>query len=185
MINDVVGDTKSKMSRAIDVLKAEFLKLRTGRASPSILDDIRVEYYGTLVPLNQVSNLSVPDARLITIQPWEANMVPVIEKAILKSGLGLNPSHDGKVIRLPIPPLTEERRKELVKYVKKIGEDSKVAIRNVRRDANETCNKLEKSEHVSEDDLKKGEREIQKLTDDNIKHVDELVALKEKEIMTV
>jgi ribosome recycling factor len=185
MINDVVSDTKSKMARAIDVLKSEFLKLRTGRASPSILDDIRVEYYGTLVPLNQVSNLSVPDARLITIQPWEANMVAVIEKAIVKSGLGLNPSHDGKIIRLPIPPLTEERRKELVKYVKKIGEDNKVAIRNIRRDANETCKKMEKSEHVSEDDLQKGEREIQKLTDDNIKHVDELVVLKEKEIMTV
>lgn len=185
MINDIINDTKAKMSKALDVLKSELAKLRTGRASPAILDDIRVEYYGTMAPLSQVSNLAVPDARLITIQPWESNMVPVIEKAILKSGLGLNPNHDGRVIKLPIPPLTEERRKELVKYVKKIGEDSKVVIRNIRRDSNEACKKLEKSEHVSEDDLKKGEREIQKLTDDYIKHVDETVAHKEKEIMTI
>src|SRR3989338_4766954 len=120
MVSNVVNDSKAKMIKAIDVLKSELLKLRTGRASPAILDDIRVEYYGQMVPLNQVSNLAVPDARLITIQPWEANMVSVIEKAILKSGLGLNPNHDGKVIRLPIQPLTEERRKELVKYVKKL-----------------------------------------------------------------
>ena len=185
MVSNVVNDSKAKMIKAIDVLKSELLKLRTGRASPAILDDIRVEYYGQMVPLNQVSNLAVPDARLITIQPWETNMVSVIEKAILKSGLGLNPNHDGKVIRLPIPPLTEERRKELVKYVKKLGEDSKVAVRNIRRDSNEACKKLEKSEHVSEDDLKKAEHEIQKLTDDSIKRVDEIVAAKEKEIMTV
>jgi len=185
MINDVINDAKLKMQRTCDALKAELAKMRTGRASPSILDDIRVEYYGTLAPLNQVSNISVPDARLITIQPWEANMVQVIEKALLKSGLGLTPSHDGKIIRLPIPPLTEERRKELVKYVKKLGEDSKIAVRNIRRDCNEHCKKLEKSEHVSEDELKRGEEQIQKLTDETIKHVDEIVVHKEKEIMTV
>lgn len=185
MVINIVNDTKNKMTRAIDVLKVELGKLRTGRATPAILDDIRVEYYGQIVPLNQVSTISVPDARLITIQPWEANMVTVIEKAIMKSGLGINPSHDGKIIKLPIPPLTEERRKELVKYVKKLAEDSKVAIRNIRRDANEACKKLEKSEHASEDDLKKGEKEIQKLTDDSIKHVDDIVVHKEKEIMTI
>ncbi len=185
MVSNSLTDSKTKMNKALEVLKTEFLKMRTGRATPSILDDIRVEYYGQMVPLNQVSNISVPDARLITIQPWEAAMVSVIEKAILKSGLGLNPAHDGKLIRLPIPPLNEERRKELVKYAKKLGEDAKVAVRNIRRDANEGFKKLEKSEHVSEDDLKKGEKEIQKMTDDTIKHIDDLVASKEKEIMTI
>ncbi len=184
MVQNVINDAKGKMAKAIDILKSELLKLRTGRATTSILDDIRVEYYGSLVPLNQVSNMAVPDARLITIQPWEANMVTVIEKAILKSGLGLNPNHDGKVIRVPIPPLTEERRKELVKYVKKLAEDNKIAVRNVRRDANEAFKKLEKT-HVSEDEVKKGEHEVQKLTDDNIKRIDDVVAAKEKEIMTV
>lgn len=185
MVNNVINDTKTKMTRTLDVLKGELSKMRTGRASSAILDDIRVEYYGSAVSLNQVATLAVPDARLITIQPWETNMVGVIEKAIMKSGLGLNPSHDGKVIKVPIPPLNEERRRELVKYVKKLGEDNKVVIRNIRRDANEACKKLEKSEHVSEDDLKKGEKEIQKLTDDFIKHVDETVLHKEKEIMTI
>lgn len=185
MVNDIIITAKNRMSKANEYLKSELLKLRTGRATPAILDDIRVDYYGTLVPLNQVANLSVPDARLITIQPWEANMVTVIEKAILKSGLGLNPNHDGKVIKLPIPALTEERRKELVRYVKKLGEDNKVELRNVRRDANEQLKKLEKHEHVSEDDLKRGEKDIQKLTDDTIKKVDEIVAQKEKEIMTI
>ena len=184
MVQNVITDTKNKMVRAMDLLKMEFSKMRTGRASASILDDIRVEYYGQIVPLNQVATVAVPDARLITIQPWETNMVSVIEKAIQKSGLGLNPSHDGKLIRVPIPPLNEERRKELVKYVKKVGEDTKVIIRNIRRDANETCKKLEK-EHVSEDDLKKAEKDVQKLTDDYIKLIDETVVHKEKEIMTV
>lgn len=185
MVQNAITDAKGKMDRAMEVLKMELSKLRTGRATTSILDDIRVEYYGQNVPLNQVSTLGVPDARLITIQPWEANMVSVIEKAILKSGLGLNPNHDGKVIKLPIPPLNEERRKELVKYIKKLGEDSKVAIRNIRRDANEHIKKLEKSEHASEDDIKKGEKEIQKLTDDHIKLIDDTVTHKEKEIMTI
>lgn len=184
MVQNIINDTKVKMARAIEVLKSEFFKLRTGRASPSILDDIRVEYYGNMVPLNQVSTVSVPDPRMITIQPWEANMVSVIEKAILKSGLGLNPNHDGKLIRLPMPALNEERRKELVKTVKKIGEDTKIAVRNLRREANELCKKLEK-EHVSEDELKKAEKDIQKLTDDHIKLIDDTAAHKEKEIMTV
>jgi ribosome recycling factor len=184
MVEQIINEAKDKMVKAIHVLKTELLKLRTGRATPAILDDIRVEYYGTMVPINQVANMGVPDARLITITPWESNMVPVIEKAILKSGLGLNPNHDGKIIKLPIPPLTEERRKELVKYVKKLAEDTKVAIRNIRRDENERCKKLEK-EHVSEDQLKKAEKDIQKLTDDNIKLIDEVVVQKEKEIMTV
>lgn len=185
MINDIINDVKIKMDKAIEALRFELSKVRTGRASLSILDDIRVDYYGQPAPLNQVATLAVPDARLITIQPWEANMVPVVEKAILKSNLGLTPAHDGKLIRLPIPPLTEERRRDLVKYVKKLGEDCKIAIRNIRRDSNEACKKLEKSEHVSEDESKRGEREIQKLTDDHIKIIDDTNAHKEKEIMTV
>jgi len=185
MVQKVITEAKGKMDRAMETLKMELSKMRTGRASTSILDDVRVEYYGQNVPLNQVSTLGVPDARLITIQPWEAGMVSVIEKAILKSSLGLNPNHDGKVIKLPIPPLNEERRKELVKYIKKLGEDSKVSIRNIRRDANEHIKKLEKSEHASEDDIKKGEKEIQKLTDDHIKLIDDTVTHKEKEIMTI
>jgi len=185
MVQKVITEAKGKMDRAMETLKMELSKMRTGRASTSILDDVRVEYYGQNVPLNQVSTLGVPDARLITIQPWEAGMVSVIAKAILKSGPGLNPNHDGKVIKLPIPPLNEERRKELVKYIKKLGEDSKVSIRNIRRDANEHIKKLEKSEHASEDDIKKGEKEIQKLTDDHIKLIDDTVTHKEKEIMTI
>lgn len=185
MVNDVINDAKNKMTKALELLRIENSKLRTGRASLSLLDDIKVDYYGTAMPLNQVATLATPDARLITIQPWEASMVSVIEKAILKSGLGLNPAHDGKVIRLPIPPLTEERRRDLVKYVKKLGEDAKVSIRNIRRDSNEACKKLEKDKKASEDETKRGEREVQKLTDDYIKHIDEAVVHKEKEIMTV
>jgi len=173
------------MNGAVEVLRTELSKIRTGRASLSILDDIKVEYYGQRVPLNQVATLGVPEARMITIQPWESNMISVIDKEIQKSDLGLNPVNDGKLIKLPIPSLTEERRKELVKHVKKLGEDSKVAIRNVRRDGNETCKKLEKDGHVSEDEIKRGEKEIQKLTDDFIAKVDEIVVHKEKEIMTV
>lgn len=184
-INEVVNDVKSKMDKALSALRGELSKVRTGRASISLLDDVRVDYYGQLSPLNQVATLGVPDARMITIQPWEVSMVPVIEKAILKSNLGLTPTHDGKLIRLPIPPLTEDRRRELVKQVKKFGEDSKVVLRNIRRDSNEMCKKLEKEQHVSEDESKRGEREIQKLTDDHIKLVDETVSHKEKEIMTV
>lgn len=181
----VVNGAKSRMQKGLDMLRLELTKVRTGRASVGLLDDIRVDYYGTPTPLNQVATLSTPDPKMITVQPWEQNMVAVIEKAILKASIGLTPNHDGKIIRLPIPALNEDRRKELTKSVKKHGEDAKVAIRNVRRDANEELKKLEKSEHVSEDEVKKGESEIQKMTDDFIKLVDDTVAHKEKEIMTV
>lgn len=181
----VLNDSKTRMKKASELLRIELSKMRTGRASLSILDDIKVDYYGSPTPLNQVATLNTPDPRLITIQPWEAKIISDIEKAIQKSGIGLNPANDGKIIRLPIPPLTEDRRKELVRVIKKHGEEAKVAVRNVRRDANEHLKKMEKDEHVSEDEVKKTQDNVQKATDEYIKEIDEIVAHKEKEIMTV
>lgn len=179
------ADANVRMKKAIDLLSNELSKMRTGRASLSVLDDVRVDYYGTPTPLNQVATLNTPDPRLITIQPWESNLLGVIEKALLKSDIGLTPTNDGKIIRLPIPTLTEDRRKELVKHIKKHGEESKIAVRNVRRDANEHLKKLEKDAHLPEDDVKKALNDIQKLTDDYIKKVDDVIGHKEKEIMTI
>lgn len=183
--DQVVKDSRARMQKALDLLRVELTKIRTGRASLGILEDVRVDYYGTATPLNQVATLNIPDPKLITIQPWEPNMVPVIEKALLKASLGLNPNSDGKIIRLPIPPLNEERRRELSKHIKKMGEDDKVAVRNIRRDANEELKRLEKLEHVSEDEVKKAQEDVQKMTDDFIKKIDETISHKEKEIMTV
>lgn len=176
-----------KMNKAHDVLRKEFAGIRTGRASLGILDGIVVDYYGTPTPLNQVANLSVPDPRVIVIQPWEPKMLGEIEKTLLKSDLGLTPSNDGKIIRLTIPPLTEERRQQIVKHAKKLTEDTRVAIRNIRRDVMDDIKKKakDKDAHLSEDDAKKLQDEIQKLTDAHIKKIDELLAHKEKEIMTV
>lgn len=185
MLNDVYKDTRHKMDGAVNVLKKEFGTLRAGRASLSVLDGITVEYYGTPTPLNQVATLSVPESRLIVIQPWEAKILPDIEKGIMKSDLGLTPTNDGKVIRLAFPPLTEERRKELVKVAKKMAEDAKVAIRNVRREGNDFLKEMEKEKEISEDDLKRGQEEIQKITDSYISKIDETLAHKEKEIMEV
>ncbi len=181
----LLKDAKIRMGKAIEVLRHELAKMRTGRASLSILDDVKVEYYGNPTPLNQVATLGTPDPRLITIQPWESNLIPEIEKALQKADLGMNPTSDGKLIRLPIPALTEERRKDLVKHAKKHGEESKVAVRNIRRDANEHLKKLEKEEHVSEDEIKKAQGDVQKMTDEYTKETDEIVDMKEKEIMTV
>jgi len=183
--DDILKDARARMKKAVDLLKSELAKMRTGRASISILDDIRVDYYGNPTPLNHVATLATPDARLITIQPWEPSLITAIEKAIQKSDLGLNPTSDGKIIRLPIPSLTEERRRDLARHLKKHGEDAKVAIRNIRRDANEHLKKLEKEQHVSEDDIKKAEADCQKFTDDSIREIDDIIAKKEKEIMTV
>jgi ribosome recycling factor len=174
-----------RMEGAIDALKKEFGSVRTGRASLSLLDGIMVDYYGTLTPLQQLASLSVPESRQIAIQPWEQRIIPEIEKAIMKSDLGLTPSNDGKFIRIGIPALTEERRKQLVKVVKKRAEEAKVAIRNIRRDTNEELRKLEKEKHLSEDDAKKSHDEIQKLTDSYIAKVDEVLRHKENEIMEV
>jgi ribosome recycling factor len=185
MLNDVITKSRAGMEKAIDALKKDFVKVRTGRASVSLLDEIRIDYYGTPTPLNQLGTLTVPEPRLITIQPWERKLIPEIEKAILKSGLGLNPASDGQLIRIAIPALTEERRKEMVKLIKRMGEDARVAIRNVRRDANESLKKLEKSKEISEDDLKRGEKDVQDITDGFVKKVDEILVAKEKEIMEI
>ncbi|NOZ24973.1 MAG: ribosome recycling factor [Nitrospirae bacterium] len=185
MDKELKKKAKEKMEKAIEALKKDLASIRTGRASIALLDNITVDYYGTQTPLNQVATLSVPEPRMIAIQPWEQSMVPVIEKAILQSDLGLNPSNDGKVIRIAIPPLTEERRKQLVKVVRKRAEEARVAIRNIRRETNEELKKLEKDKHISEDDIKRGLEEVQKLTDGFIKTVDEVLQHKEKEIMEV
>ncbi|MDD3218861.1 MAG: ribosome recycling factor [Lachnospiraceae bacterium] len=173
-----------KMTKTLNNLESEYTTIRAGRANPHILDKITVDYYGTPTSLQQVANVSVPEARMIQIQPWEASMVKVIEKAILVSDLGINPNNDGKVIRLVFPELTEERRKELVKDVKKKGEAAKVAVRNIRRDANDAMKKLAKTD-VSEDEIKELEENIQKMTDKYIKDVDKAIEAKSKEILTV
>lgn len=185
MYDDIIKKTRAGMDKAIDALKKEFTKVRTGRASTALLDDIRVDYYGTPTPLNQVGSLTVPEPRMITIQPWEKNLISEIEKAILKSDLGLNPNSDGQVVRIVFPPLTEERRKEMVKLTKRMGEEAKIAIRNARRDANEALKKLEKSKEISEDQLKRGEKDVQEFTDQFVKKVDDLVAAKEAEVMEI
>ena len=176
---------QDKMDKTMEVLLADYGTIRAGRANPHVLDKIKVDYYGTPTPLQQVGNVSVPEARMIQIQPWEASMVKEIEKAILTSDLGINPTNDGKVIRLLFPELTEERRKELAKDVKKKGESAKVAIRNIRRDANDSFKKLSKSADVSEDEVKELEDGAQKMTDKYITEIDKAVEAKTKEILTV
>jgi ribosome recycling factor len=187
MLNEQKKKTEEKMNKALDVLRKEFTTLRTGRASLGMLDGIVVDFYGTPTPLNGVSNMAMPDPRMITIQPWEPKMLGEIEKAILKSDVGLTPSNDGKVIRLSIPPLTEERRQQIVKHAKKLAEDARVAVRNIRRDVNDDIKKKSKDKdaHVSEDEVKKLQDEIQKTTDSWIGKIDDLLTHKEKEIMTV
>ncbi len=173
------------MTGATESLKKDLASIRTGRASLALLDGIQIDYYGTMSPISQVATLGIPESRTITIQPWEPKLIPEIEKAILKSDLGLTPGNDGKTIRLAIPTLTEERRKQLVKVVKKRGEEAKIAIRNIRRDINDELKKTEKEKHLSEDDVKRFHDEIQKITDAYIQKVDDIVHHKEKEIMEV
>jgi ribosome recycling factor len=174
-----------RMDKAIEALKKDLASIRTGRASLAIFDGLMVDYFGTPTPINHVATLGVPESRLITIQPWDPKIISEIEKAIQKSDLGLNPSNDGKIIRVAIPALTEERRKEIVKQVHKRGEEAKVSLRNIRRDGNDEMKKVEKEEHISEDETKKSIDEIQKLTDSHIKKVDEIVVHKEEEVMEV
>ncbi len=178
-------EVKSKMDKSINVLASELASIRAGRANPAVLDKITVDYYGAATPIPQVGTVSVPEARTIVIQPWDATILKEIEKAISASDLGINPNNDGKVIRLTFPPLTEERRKDLVKNVKKIGEDSKVAIRSIRRDALEMFKKQQKAGEITEDDLKGTEKDIQEMTDNAIKEIDEIVKKKEAEILEV
>jgi ribosome recycling factor len=185
VIEDLFKNTKDHMEKTINNLRLEFGKIRTGRATPSLLDSIKVEYYGQPTPLKKIASVSAPEGRLLVVTPWDPKSIPDIEKAILKSELGLVPSKDTKMIRIPIPPLTEERRSELVKFTKKIAEDIKVTVRQIRRDAIEGIKKLEKEKSITEDELKKGQDRAQKLTDEYIKKIDEVMAAKEKEIMEV
>jgi ribosome recycling factor len=185
MSSEVIDQLCEKMESSIDALKRELVKIRTGRASLSLLDGISVDAYGSQMPLNQVGTLTIPESRMIAIQPWDPQMLAVIEKAILSSDLGLTPANDGKIIRLTIPQLTEERRLELVKQVKKVAEEFKVAIRNVRREANDALKTMKKDKDISEDDMFRLQDEAQKETDNYIKNIDEIAAGKEKEIMEV
>lgn len=185
MLQELRKKTNERMQSSIEALKKKFGSVRTGRASLALFDGLTVDYYGAPTPLQQVASLSLPDSRQITIQPWEQKIIPEIEKAIMKSDLGLTPMNDGKLIRINIPALTEERRKQLVKVVRKEAEDARVAVRNIRRDMNEELKKLEKQEHVSEDEIKKEHEEVQKITDSFVKKIDELLDHKEKEIMEV
>jgi ribosome recycling factor len=185
MQNEAKKRMSEKMDKAIESLKKDLAAVRTGRASLSIFDHVLVDYFGTPTPINHVATLSVPESRLITIQPWDPKVIVDIERAIQKSDLGLNPSNDGKIIRIAIPPLTEERRKQIVKQVHKRGEEAKITLRNIRRNGNEEMKKIEKEEHVSEDATKRSIDEIQKITDSFIKNVDEIVSHKEAEVMEV
>jgi len=185
MIKDIYVSHEDKMKKALDALRRELGTLRAGRATPALLDKIIVDYYGTPTPINQVANISVPEPRMITIQAWEKTMIAQIEKAILKSDLGLTPNSDGVIIRLNIPQLTQQRRIELVKVVHKKAEENRIVIRNLRRDANDIVKKLEKEKSISEDEAKKAQEDMQKLTDKYIKEVDTIMSAKEKEILEV
>ncbi|PVV07940.1 MAG: ribosome recycling factor [gamma proteobacterium symbiont of Ctena orbiculata] len=185
MIDDIKKDAKTRMGKSVESLVHELAKVRTGRAHPSLLDHIRVDYYGSEVPISQVANINVEDARTLTVVPWEKPMVAVVEKAILTSDLGLNPMSAGTVIRVPMPPLTEERRKDLIRVVRHEAEGAKVAVRNIRRDANHDLKDLVKEKMISEDDEHRGQDVIQELTDQHIKQVEELLAEKEKDLMEI
>jgi ribosome recycling factor len=185
MTKDVIASMKSHMEKTLDALRKEYQKVRTGRASTTLLEDIRVNYYDTLTPINQLAAIAVPEPRVITIQAWEAKLIPAIEKAILNANIGLTPTNDGKLIRLGVPPLTEDRRKELVKQLKKMAEEAKIALRNIRRDAIDSLKKLEKDKKISEDDLKRAEKDVQDVTNVYVAKVDEVVAAKEKELMEI
>ncbi|NLY66338.1 MAG: ribosome recycling factor [Tissierellia bacterium] len=185
MYLDVHKESEERMKKTIEIYKEELKSIRAGRANPALLDQISVDYYGTRTPLKQVASITAPEPRLLVVQPWDVNLIPIIEKEILKSDLGLNPSNDGKVIRLPIPLLTEERRKELVKLVKKSCENAKISIRNIRRETIDVIKKMEKNKELSEDDRKAAENETQKITDKYIEMIDELTKKKEEELLEV
>lgn len=185
MIKDIIKKSEEKMEKTLRVLSSDLQTMKAGRANPTMLDRVQVEYYGSLCPLTQVANVSAPEPRVLMITPWEKTILKDIEKAILKSDLGLNPSNDGSIIRLIIPELTEETRKNLVKNVKKTGEDAKVAVRSIRRDANDKIKAMKKDGDISEDDVKKGEENVQKVTDKYIKEIETMILAKEKEIMSI
>lgn len=184
-MNSIVKETQNKMDKSLETLKSELSKIRTGKATTALLDGVKVSYYGSLTPLNQLANVSVLDSHTLSVTPWDKNSLNDIDKAILKADLGLNPQSDGTNLKIPIPPLNEERRRDFVKIAKKFGEDTKIAIRNVRRDANDSLKKLEKNKEISEDLKHSLEQEVQKYTDEHIKKIDELIKHKEIEIMEV
>ncbi|NDY43128.1 ribosome recycling factor [Dissulfurirhabdus thermomarina] len=183
MKDEVLSDSERRMEKATSAFEKDLAKVRTGRATPALLEGIAVDYYGSSMPINQVASVSVPESRLLVVQPWDVNVLGEIEKAILRSELGLTPNNDGKVIRVSVPPLTEERRKDLVKLVRKMAEEARVAVRNIRRDAIERLKRRKKEKEISEDDMFRLQDEIQKLTDAFVKRVDEILAAKEKEIL--
>ena len=185
MLDQIMKNLQSHMDKALVVLKDEFSKLRTGRASTALIDGVRVDYYGSPTPLNQMATISTPEARLLVVQPWDPSALPLIEKALQKADLGVSPQNDGKLIRIPIPPMTEERRKDLVKLIHKYGEECRIAIRNIRRQGMEELKTAEKDKKMSQDDHKKGQAKVQELTDLEIKKVDQLVDAKSKEILEV
>lgn len=185
MLDEILLETEDKMNKAVESTKVRFSHIRAGRANVSMIDGVKVDYFGQSTPLNQVGSLSAPESRLIVIDPWDKSLIPAIEKEILKANLGFNPSNDGRVIRLVLPELTEDRRKEYVKIVKKDAEEGKIAIRNIRKEANAKLKKLEKDSEISEDDLKNGETKVQKLTDKYVDSIDDLLAKKEKELMSI
>ncbi|PKM85871.1 MAG: ribosome recycling factor [Firmicutes bacterium HGW-Firmicutes-12] len=185
MLKELIKESEEKMKKSIEILRKELATLRAGRANPSILDKLMADYYGTATPVNQLANISAPEPRMLMIQPWDKTLIPVIEKAIMKSDLGLNPSSDGVIIRIAIPQLNQERRLELVKTIKKKAEDCRVSIRNIRRDSNDKFKSMEKGKIITEDETKKGQDDIQKLTDQYIKEVDHVFEAKEKEIMEI
>jgi len=185
VIDEILTDAETRMGKSVDSLRTELTKIRTGRAHPSLLDQIMIDYYGTETPIKQVANVTVEDSRTLAVAPWEKQMVPVVEKAIINSGLGLNPATSGNLIRIPMPPLTEERRRELVKVVKGEGENAKIAIRNIRRDANNDFKELLKEKEISEDQCRQSEDSVQKYTNKFVADVDEVIAVKEKELMEI
>lgn len=185
MIKELMKDAQERMDKAIEATRREFAKIRTGKATVALLDNIKVDYYGVPTPLSQVANLGAPETRLLTIQPWEKKMLPIIEKAIFESDLGITPTNDGNIIRLPIPALTEERRRELVKVVHKLTEEGKVAVRNIRRDALGKLKNAEKDSEIRQDELYRAQEDLQELTDNHVKKMDELMQHKEEEIMEV
>lgn len=185
MVDEILQDSEEGMKKAIEAFKRDLSKVRTGRANLALFDDVRVDYYGSPTPLNQVATMNVADARLVTIKPWEKNMIPAIEKAVRVAGLGLNPVADSELVRVPIPPLTQERRRELAKQIKKMAESARVAVRAARRDGNELIKSAEKDKDISEDESKKGQKRMQEMTDKYVKQVDEIANNKESEVLEI
>ena len=185
MIDEILADAKSRMNKSVEAVKSELVKIRTGRASTALLDHLTVDYYGTPTPLNQVASVSVADSRTLAVQPWEKTMIPVVEKSIMESNLGLNPMTAGETIRIPIPPLTEERRKEMTRVVRNEGENGRIAVRNIRRDANTHLKELLKDKEINEDEEKRAQDQVQGLTDESVANIDLIVSDKEAEVMEV